>query len=225
MKKILILIITIFAFANSQIRYSTQDVLNDVHDNTNDALQTVFVDTPEVNIVESYVNDGVFDAFITIAPPHHELHEGNHFEIAGSFSLASADTSLIVFDVADTTKYSHMLFSFDVLAATTIVISEGGAYIRAPDTLNIVNNDRNSSTVSVMDTVFAIYNDSTLISRYGTTLFTHTLGASQKTAGSLMRESELILKNDSLFVVKITSDAASNKVDYEFLWYEHISDE
>ena len=162
MKKILILLIFAFAFINGQIRYSTQDVLNDVHDNTNDALQS--------SVTKHYANDGTFDGIIVISPPHHKLHEGNHFEVAGSFSLASADTSLIVFDVADTTKYSHMLFSFDVLAATTIVVSEGGAYIRAPDTLNVVNNNRNSSIVSVMDTVFAIYNDSTLISRYGTTI-------------------------------------------------------
>lgn len=165
--------------------------------------------------------DPTANALKTTSEAHHEVHEGNHFEVAGSFSLASGDTSLIVFDVADSIKYSHMVFAFDVLAATTIVISEGGAYIRAPDTLNVVNNNRNVSILSIMDTVFVIHNDSTLISRYGTTLFTHTLGAGQKTAGTLKREAELILKNDSLFVVKITSDAASNKVDYEFLWYEH----
>ena len=177
------------------------------------AMQNLFIDAI----------DSTAFALKTTTQAHHEVHEGNHFEVAGSFSLASADTSLIVFDVADTTKISHMIFSFDVLAATTIVISEGGAYIRAPDTLNVVNNNRNSSIVSIMDTVFAIHNDSTLISRYGTTLFTHTLGAGQKTAGTLKRESELLLKNDSLFIIKITSDAASNKVDYEFLWYEHES--
>lgn len=171
-------------------------------------------------------NDGVFNASVTVTGPHHEIHEGNHFNIAGVFALGSTnDTSLIVFDVASSTKRSHMLWTFDFLTAGTVAISEGGAVLRSPDALTPLNNDRNSSTVSVMDSVFAIYEDSTLVSRYGTTRRTHSVGAGQQVGGTVSRDSEWIMLNDSLTVFKFTTDANNNKIQWEFEWYEHTSAE
>lgn len=171
------------------------------------------------NAIDAF--DDVAEAVVTVNQSHREVHEGNHFMAAGSFSLASSDTAMIVIDVADTTKYTHLKWSFNCLVATTINIREGGELIRSPDTFTAVNNDRNSSTTSVADSLIIVWNDSTLVIRDGTNLFTHTVGALQRVGGQAGREHELILKNDSLFYFLITSDAGSNKVDWELDWYEH----
>ena len=168
--------------------------------------------------------DGVTRALMIIDYPHHELHEGNHFNIAGVFTLGSTnDTSLIVFDVADTTKRSHMVWDFRFLTAGTVEIIEGGEFVRSPDAVTPLNNDRNSSTVSVMDTVFVVYEDSTLTTRYGTTRRTHSVGAGQQVGGFVSRDTEWIMLNDSLTVFKFTTDANNNKIEWEFEWYEHTS--
>ena len=171
-------------------------------------------------------NDGVFNASVTIEGPHHEIHEGNHFLWESGVAMASGDTTLLIFDISSSTKAPHMLYEIYGLTAYTLDILVGGSYIRAPDAVIPFNSNQRSSTVSVMDTVFIVYNDSTLISRYGTSIFPNGpigVGATQRLGTTVSRDNEIIWGLDSLVIFKITSDAASNKVSWIIPWYEHTS--
>ena len=170
------------------------------------------------------VIDGVFDSFVTTSNSHHELHEGNHFEIAGVMDLGLNDTSIVVIDVSDSTKAPHLLYCLNGLASYSVEFFTGGAYLRAPDVLTVVNNNMRSGNTSATDSIFIIHNDSTLVARYGTSIFggPFTVGAGQTIGGTLSREIELILPLDSLFMMKVTSLTASNKIIFELPWYEHI---
>jgi len=146
------------------------------------------------------------------------VHTGNAFEVANYVTLSATDTAIVVFDVADTTKYSHMKWSFNSSGACVIEVIEGGAVFRMPDTLKVTNFDRNSSNLSVMDSVFIIHNDSTLVSRYGPdTLLTYSIGG---VLGGELSDGHMILANDSLLMFKMTSSAATNKIAFKMLWGE-----
>ena len=175
--------------------------------------------TMQNNAIDAF--DDVGGAIVTIDFVHHEIHEGDHFITAGAFSLGSTDTALVVLDVADTTKRTHLIYTLNTVASTTIDLFEGGDYARAPDAITAYNSDRDSSTESVRDTLFVIHNDSTLVDRYNTLMFTYEVGAGQKTTGELGRGQELILASDSTYFWRITSNAASNIVGYILEWYEH----
>ena len=143
------------------------------------------------------------------------IDDGYSYSIQETFTLGTAnDTSLIVFhnDSAGTAKY--LKWDIGGLVATTIVIIEGAVFARSPDALTVVNLDRNSSNTTGMDSIYAVYEDSTLTTSYTDTLFNLSIGALQSAQG------KMILADDSLTVFKIVSDASSNKVYCKFDWKE-----
>ncbi len=143
------------------------------------------------------------------------VDDGSSYSIKQTFTLGtSADTSLFVFDNGSSANID-MRWKVSGLVATTVLITENGAFVRSPDAVTPINLNRGSSNTTAMDTVFAVYEDSTLASYYGTTLFNTSFGALQGTSG------RMILKSDSLTVFKITTDANTNKVSLEFDWKEY----
>ena len=142
------------------------------------------------------------------------VDSGYDYSVKGTFTLGtSADTSLFVFDNSASTIVD-LKWDIKGLVATTVLITENGAFVRSPDAVTPVNLDGNSALTTGMDSVYVVYEDSTLASYYGTTLFNISFGALQNTEG------RMILKNDSLTVFKITTDANTNKVHYNFEWNE-----
>ena len=209
MKKILISLLFLgIIFAQSK---STQDVMNEVLDNTNDAFQ--------VNVVKHFAQGNSDSAIVMFSHFEDCIHDGNSFKVSNYVTLASTDTAIVVFDIGDTTKYCHMGWTLNSSGVCVIQVIEGGACVRSPDALSIVNTNRNSDNESVMDSVYIVNNDSTLVSYYGAdTLLTYSIGG---VLGGELAEGHFICKNDSLLMFKITSGAASNKIGYTFRWCEH----
>ena len=212
---ILIFIVLLFSLGlGQQGQRTTQDVMNMVTQEDSTALKTVF---PKYS-------DSVFNAIVTVGTEHHEIHEGDHYRIAGSFDLGSTDTSLVGFDVSSSTARTHMVYTFNTKASTTISFIKGGTYLRATEALTAINSDHDSINTTAADTIFTVPMDSTLVTRYGTTLFTYEIGSGQNTSGELGRGQEQVLAVDSLYYWHITSNAASNTVGYILEWYEHTPD-
>ena len=199
MKRLLIFIFALLIISGCAVQLSEQDRLNSWNDGSSDAIKTVPYE-------------------------HHELHDGNYFEVGGAFTMASADTAWIILDVGDTTKAPHMLYVFDGLVAYTVELYRDVTYIRAPDALTIVNPNLRSTNSSTLDTAFVIHMDSTLITSKGTSVFGSgtSVGAGQRIGGTLSRAYEMIPPNNTTMGFRITSDAATNKVSFFIPWYEHI---
>ena len=144
------------------------------------------------------------------------IDDGLHYSLKGTFTLGTAtDTSLIVFDNNSTVV--DLNWEINGLVATTVLITEGGATIDSTIVkLTPINLDRNSTSTTGIDSVSSVPEDSTGIGRYGsTTLANISFGALQSADG------RLLLASDSLTVFKITTDANSNKVYYNFNWIEY----
>jgi len=144
------------------------------------------------------------------------IEEDNDFFLKGTFTLGTAnDTSLVVFDNASTGTVD-LEWEINGLVATTVLVTEGGASIDSTIVnLAAINADRNSAVTTGIDSVYSVPEDSTGISRYGgTTLVNASIGALQSVSG------RIVLAQDSLTVFKITTDANSNKVYYNFEWEE-----
>ena len=142
------------------------------------------------------------------------IDDGLHYSLQGTFTLGTAtDTSLIVFDNNSTVV--DLTWEIKGLVATTVLITEGGATIDSTIVkLTPINLDRNSTSTTGIDSVSSVPEDSTGMSRYGSTLFDVSFGALQSADG------RMLLASDSLTVFKITTDANTNKVYYNFNWIE-----
>ncbi len=103
----------------------------------------------------SYPIDNTSNSVVTMTYPHHELHDGNTFEV-GVYDndLDDGDTINIAFTTLDTTRWVHMVAIMgntsssvaEVLEAPTLVLGSGSD-------VTVFNKKRTSSKVAVVQTV------------------------------------------------------------------------
>lgn len=177
MKNILFALIMILAFANGQIRYSTQDVLNDVHDKTNNAFKS--------SVTIHYANDGMFNAVTTVNQEINSLNTGEAFNFTTVDSdLDNVDSLMVVFVTPNSAKDVHLNFTIrTTLRATYYLLEEPTITSGSGTDAVVVQMNRGSSTTSTIlsskdstvakVTVIALG----LLSSLGTTLDSRTFSA------------------------------------------------
>ena len=151
---------------------------------------------------------------------HHEIHAGSHFFICGFETLAlnaNADFAVIT---PNTAKWLHMTFEISGTSQTEIYIYEGSSITGGTATTPL-NNDRNSLTSSV-----ATIAKNPTVNTLGTLIFSQSkgiAGANKNAAddeGLTRREREIILKQNTTYIFRITSRDNGNIVSYCGEWYE-----
>jgi len=163
--------------------------------------------------------DSVTEAFITIDEAHEQIHEGNHFFLA-SYATINAGSSLsFCIEVPDSTKRVHMTYQVGTTGLTTTEFFEGSDLTMDGTEMTIQNSNRNSATTSIM----TIEGNCT-ISNMGTLYSTQKFGVldtpSKSLGGEYGRDNELIFKNNTKYVYRITSGSAGNVINYRAYWYE-----
>jgi len=170
----------------------------------------------DVDISEDQV-DKVTGAPIAIEYEHHEIHEGQHFNYCDyALNQASSVTIEFVITTPDVKKWSHFVFEVSASDGASIEIYEGASGISGGDEITPKNNDRNSDNESNL----SIIKDPDTISEDGTKI-SGSLAGGGKTAGITSREKENILKQDTVYLVRITSLTVSNDIGWCYEWYEH----
>ena len=150
---------------------------------------------------------------------HHEVHEGDHFELGGYVDVGLNGTLEIIVTTPNTTKWAHMLWVVDVTQSTILDIYRSPTTIAGGTTLTPQNNNDNSSNTSGL----TILQDPASIGGDGTLLpISHKIGAN-RTSGSSVRDRELILKQNTAYLFRATSGAASNTINFTMSWYEHTA--
>lgn len=163
-------------------------------------------------------------AAVVLDYEHNELHEGNHYFLAGTLTLDSASSDFVDFGVVtpNTTTWANMTFSVSSVGQTTFTVYEGASYAASDGTaVTPINNNRNSANTSVL----------TIVTNPGYTaassdqLFQQIIGVSGGAAlikgGLIERNKELILKQNTQYAFRIASSTAANQISYVAEWYEH----
>lgn len=157
----------------------------------------------------------------TIEYAHHEIHTGSHFMYTDCLTLANAGTQDYLLTTPNTTKWSHMSFQYEGSAITALDIYEGtdktGTTIQ-----NIFNNNRNSATTSVN----TIYKGTSGGTTDGTKIWCHKSGSTtnQSISGASSEQAtEIILKQNTKYIFRLTSGTNDNLVNLNLEWYEHTN--
>jgi hypothetical protein len=170
----------------------------------------------------SYVRvDGSTDALTTIDYAHHEVHSGSHYYIEGHTELGIDGTYYVKLVTPNTTKWAH--FTWDIVSNGILEtkLYEGASEGMADgNDVTPINNNRNSTNTSGMvitSGVTVATNLGTLISnrKVGGTGFKSTFG------GSVSRDDELMLKQNTIYFRSFLSKSASNIIAFKAMWYEH----
>jgi len=158
-------------------------------------------------------------ALVVIDFEHHEIHDGDHFFYTDLNTLGSAGTVAYLLTVPVTSKSIHMTFSATGSAITQVDLYEDSD--RVGTTVQTArNSDRNSSNVSelvIHKAVSAGTTDGTLI----WTMKSGSTGGSSRQGMTAGRSSEIILKNNTKYLLVFTSGTADNLTNLQLEWYLH----
>ena len=170
-----------------------------------------------VDQVESTTN-----SLKTIDYSHAELHAGDRYVTMDANEIDSGNTVEFLLTTPDTTKWIHMLTLFDGTAITQIDVYEG-ADRTGTTALTCLNRNRNSvntARLTIHKGVSGGTTDGTLLP------LTYKSGSATnqaRSASAHRSENELILKQNTKYLFKITSATDANLTNMIFDWYEHTN--
>jgi hypothetical protein len=166
-------------------------------------------------------------ALMTIDYSHHEIHSNSHFFVVGVQDLSINQVLDFTWVMPNTTKWTHWIWKFDTESETAWYVYENAVVTNAlANTITPLNNNRNSATTSGTTMKYEIQanltaaNADTNIS--AATLIESGISGAGKVGGSDSRESEIILKQNTIYCLRAIATAAGY-INFSMGWYEHIN--
>lgn len=160
---------------------------------------------------------------------HAELHDGRAFHCGAiDDDLDAGDTLVIAFKTPNTIRWSHLIPEisntsgslYELLEAPTIDVGTGTVG-------NILNRNRNSLNASGMLSVAGVANQFTInptMSDDGLVIDSDLISAGkEKISGASRGEHEWLLKQNTLYALRVTGQADNGKCSINLNWYEHIN--
>jgi len=180
---------------------------------TQNPVLTAVVD-PSGNIKIPLV-DALGGGLTTIDWGHYKVHASKHFFIADWTSVSGAGTAYNLLLVTNA-SFPHLTLSLSAQAAFTYELYEGTTTSSDGTAVTGFNNNRNSAGASVM-TAF----HTPTVTAVGTLLARRQLSSGAREGGGEDRETELILKTGTKYLLRfIKTDAGSGTVAWTLNWYE-----
>jgi hypothetical protein len=168
-----------------------------------------------------YSLDRITRALNVIDYAHHEIHAGSHFLYTDAITLGAAATQDYLITVPDTTKWPHIIFILDGSAITQFDLYEDTD--KNGTTLQTVgNSNRNSANVAGV----TVHKGTEGGSTDGTLIHTYKGGSATNQArgnAGTRNDEELILKQNTKYILRATSGTAGNLVNVNLSWYEHTN--
>ena len=163
--------------------------------------------------------DALTDVPIVIDYAHHETHDGNHYEAhIRTPVLGDGDTAEMFIRTPDTSVRCHFIASFSAELVAHADILESATVSLSGSVVPFFNNDRNYSNGSDV----AVRSSPTLITS-GTRIDALDFGGGKKgeSGGLGGSRNEWILKQGTVYILRMLSEAADNHGVIKAAWYEH----
>lgn len=165
--------------------------------------------------------DDMTHSLLTSSHEHHEIPEGATFRYSDSISLNSTQEQYYLISTPNTSKWAHFTFTVDGSAITSATLYE--ATNKVGDVAQVVHNANRNSILTNSTLVFkGVTGGST----NGVVLYPYKSGSATNQARSnanLDHASEIILKQNTKYILHIISDTNSNLININMDWYEHTS--
>jgi hypothetical protein len=151
---------------------------------------------------------------------HHEIHDGTTFRYADAVTLGSGASQDYLITTPNTTKWTHFTFEADGTAVTTFTLFE--ASDKTGTTPQSVWNANRNSTTTASTTVHKGTSGGTTD---GTALMVYSSGAAgaARNASSVSHDTEIMLKQNTKYIFRVTSGTAGNLCNVFLNWYEAVS--
>lgn len=175
------------------------------------------------------VSDVYTGGLVDIDPSHLAIHESRHYTASRVVDVAGAGTALYLIACLSTATVGvHFAMNLITELEAQIDIYEGTTVSANGTAVNIFNRNRKSGTNPTGSGMVSIFHTPT-VTADGTLIYTSHAGTQtgpgNQGGGSGFNtrgDSELILKDSTLYLVRITNAHATNanQVAIDFEWYE-----
>lgn len=189
-------------------------------------VATTSGELPISNTVLTNAVDGETTALRTVTYEHHEIHAGSHYFINDAVDLSINNVFDMQFQTPNSGKWTHLVFKLDCESETEWFVYETVTYTVTGTVTAIYNNNRNSSNTSgnivysILNTSLANANADTNIT--GSTQLMHGIIGDGKTGGDIVRDNELMLKQNTKYAFRAVATAAGY-IAFAVDFYEHTS--
>ena len=181
--------------------------------------------TNPLPVHEISARDDATLAIKTVTNTHHEIHEGVHFYVYDTATLANNQVLTIALTTPNTTKWGHLVWSFGASDAAMIDVLEDVTSYAGGTSFTPLNNNRNSATSSDMTSVVAgdTAGGDAITPTGGTEIWAEGIKSASKAGGVSRADDERELKQDSKYLFRLTSLANANVCNLSITWYEHVN--
>lgn len=168
--------------------------------------------------------DVVNNSLITIELPHHKIHEGKHFYAYKTASITNGQVLTLALTIPVTTQHLHCFMEFDIAIACTIDVLEDVTSFSGGVAFTILNNRRDAQNIRTsIATCLVGHTGSDLITPTGgSEIYAQSLGAGNRSGGTLGHNAEIILKPNSKYLFRVTNGTTTQGVSIVLQWYEHL---
>jgi hypothetical protein len=158
---------------------------------------------------------------ITTTNAHHKIHEGNHFFTAGESTLSSAGNKLriqVTSQVAGDDVAHFRYPRVDIDKGCKVRLYEGSTLSEtAAAAATITNRNRNSPNTAGISIQVGV---TTASGTVGTLLLPQLIGSGKKSGGESWDQGEIMMKNDTKYLVEIETLENTAILTWAFDWYE-----
>lgn len=163
-------------------------------------------------MTRTYRQDEITGSLTIIDDPHHEVHEGEMYDVCELISLGLGATRNYLI----TTGIKSVHFKYDVTAdgKGNVTLYEDTTTSSAGTSMSELNRNRIST-----NTAITVVTHTPTITGDGTMLCQELFGSSNKSGGEARSENEWILKKNSKYMIRITATVALD-FSIKINWYE-----
>ena len=191
-------------------------ILQDIVKRVETAINSLIAVQPELD--DEYLEHGE-NAPVTISFEHHVIHEGYHYIATYSATLGAAATlRMLMVTPPEATADIHLFYEASNGLGGTWILYEDTATSNDGTPVTAVNSKRESPNTATLK----VYHTPTVTSP-GTALTTFISGSGNRGGGSDKRDSELILKPDTKYLLQFTADGNNTPAAANLLWYELLA--
>jgi len=215
---------------SGNVKTSIEELESQVSSNNNTQLNTSPHTVDEFGNYTHILGDNIFKgALITIPPEHHEIHCGDSYEMSYIADLSNGGVLNILIIVPNEglsetnpgdsqgVKQYHLKGTVTTEAEATIEFFEGTTVSANGTAIDVFCRNRNYSSGDEID----IYHTPTVTST-GTRLIIAKSGSGRSVGGLVGRSDEFILKDNTIYLLRITNDVTTNEwVNVNLDYYVH----
>lgn len=169
--------------------------------------------------IQTKLIDNVSNSVVMIDFAHYEIHEGNSYT-GGIFDEDVDADEWLNFTIVTpetTDLWVHMTLEVDVKAEARVTVYEGFTNTSVGTRIYALNRNRNSANTH--DTLLYSGQDGV----GDLLIYNNFIGSGKKIGGSGREINEVILKEDTAYIVSIQSEEINNKITLRTNFYEHMN--